>query len=175
MNVLMGLLGWEEKPDFRYVHGFNVNATVDNCDAYVSVYSPDPLELYNRVSLTGNQLTIECSMPEANQIQLDSIAAKHSELGEKSELIKEAKFLLGIDRLKVHSIKASVQKYSKILPIDDNIRKRFIMWATDRFNIYSLGRFATWRPGLLLDDVVNDVRVIRKIIKNGQYDHKKQL
>ncbi len=48
-----------------------------------------------------------------------------------------------------------------------------MMWATDNFNIYSLGRFATWRPGLLLDDLVNDIRVIQKIADHGNYDHRK--
>ncbi|NDG64822.1 MAG: hypothetical protein EBY29_15370, partial [Planctomycetes bacterium] len=64
------------------------------------------------------------------------------------------------------------QPYSKILPIDEGERRKFIVWATDQHGIYSLGRFATWRPGLLMDDVVNDVRVIRKIIKNGSYEYR---
>ncbi len=60
----------------------------------------------------------------------------------------------------------------KILPIDEDVRKRFIMWASDKHQVYSLGRFATWRPGLLLDDVVNDVRVIQRIHKQGNYEHR---
>ena len=69
--------------------------------------------------------------------------------------------------------KLKEQKYAKILPIDNRERKRFIAWATDTHNIYSLGRFATWRPGLLLDDLVHDVRVIQRIVEHGPYDHRK--
>ena len=54
------------------------------------------------------------------------------------------------------------QKYAKIQPIDETARKQFLAWATDNFNIFSLGRFATWRPGLLLDDLVQDVQRIEK-------------
>lgn len=175
MPALMGILGWEEKPDFKYVHGFNINATVENCDAYVSVYVPDPVELFNRVSLTGNKMTIECSLPRLKTDEVADIVYEYNSQNLRNEVLREAKYVLGIDRLSVDGVTVSMQKYSKILPIDDNIRKRFIMWASEKFNIYSLGRFATWRPGLLLDDVVNDVRVIRKIIKSGSYDHKKQM
>jgi hypothetical protein len=34
---------------------------------------------------------------------------------------------------------------------------------TEEHNIYSLGRFATWRQ-LLLDDLVKDIGVIEKLI-----------
>jgi hypothetical protein len=50
------------------------------------------------------------------------------------------------------------------------------MWATEKFNIYSLGRFATWKPGLLLDDIVGDVNVIRRLIETptNRYHHIKK-
>lgn len=175
MPTLMGILGWDEKPEFKYVHGFNINATVENCDAYVSVYVPDPVEIFNRVSLTGSKMTIECSLPDLDVKEINCLVQEYNSGIGTNEILREAKYALGIDNQKVSNVSISMQRYSKILPIDDNIRKRFIMWASEKFNIYSLGRFATWRPGLLLDDVVNDVRVIRKIIKNGSYDHKKQM
>jgi len=90
------------------------------------------------------------------------------------ELIRNALYVLGMDKAVIKDERWSVQRYSKILPIPEVERKRLILWATDNFNIYSLGRFATWRPGLLMDDVVNDVRVIRRIINNGSYDHRKK-
>jgi hypothetical protein len=39
-------------------------------------------------------------------------------------------------------------------------------WATDNYNIFSLGRFATWRPGLQMDDLVQDVRKIEGWFSN---------
>jgi hypothetical protein len=41
------------------------------------------------------------------------------------------------------------------------------MWATDEFNIYSLGRFAIWKPHVLLDDVFHDMRKIQSMIRDG--------
>jgi hypothetical protein len=64
------------------------------------------------------------------------------------------------------------QPYAKIVSISDRARKKFMVWATDNHNVYSLGRFATWRPGLLMDDVVNDVRVIQSLVENGTYSHR---
>jgi hypothetical protein len=56
------------------------------------------------------------------------------------------------------------QQFAKINEVPKDVRQKFILWASER-GVYSLGRFATWRPGLLLDDIVNDVRVIRRLIK----------
>jgi hypothetical protein len=91
-----------------------------------------------------------------------------------TNVIRRALHYLGIDDAHFYNQRINVQQYSKILPISDSERKKFIIWLTDEWGIYSLGRFATWRPGLLMDDVVNDVRVIRKIITDGHYDHRKK-
>lgn len=176
MPLMMDILGWKEKPSFRFVNGFNVNCTVENVEAYVSVYVPDPMELFNRVSLTGNVMTIEVSLPQmsATKDVTEYMKGIQENERERRELIRNALYVLGIDKAVIKEERWSVQRYSKILPIPEVERKRFILWATDKFNIYSLGRFATWRPGLLMDDVVNDVRVIRRIINNGSYDHRKK-
>tara|TARA_R110002126_G_scaffold105052_4_gene239125 strand:- start:965 stop:1918 length:954 start_codon:yes stop_codon:yes gene_type:complete len=176
MPLMMGILGWKEKPEFRFVNGFNINCTLENVDAYVSVYVPDPLELFNRVSLTGNVMTIEVSLPHFSSA--DEVSNYMNRIRdndrERRELLKSALYVLGIDKTIISNERWSVQRYAKILPITEVERKTFVLWATDKFNIYSLGRFATWRPGLLMDDVVNDVRVIRRIINNGSYDHRKK-
>jgi hypothetical protein len=176
MPLMMDILGWQEKPAFRFVNGFNVNCTVENVDAYVSVYVPDPLELFNRVSLTGNVMTVEVSLPHIGTPQdvMTYMKSIQDSERERRELIRNALYVLGIDKAVISDERWSVQRYAKILPIPENERKQFIYWATDKFNLYSLGRFATWRPGLLMDDVVNDVRVIRRIINNGSYDHRKK-
>ena len=57
------------------------------------------------------------------------------------------------------------QRYGKILPFDEEERQAFILWATETFGIYSLGRFATWRQ-ILLDDLVRDIGVIKRLIEN---------
>lgn len=173
MPVLMKLLKYDDIPNFSYVNGFNINCLVPESDAYVSVYIPDPNTEFNRVSLTGQKLTIEFSLPGKSldeiKLRVDCIS-KHEPF--MIEIIEHALFYLGMEDCEWQDAKLSMQPYSKILPIDEGERRRFILWASDNFGIYSLGRFATWRPGLLMDDVVNDVRVIRKIIKNGSYEHR---
>jgi hypothetical protein len=83
--------------------------------------------------------------------------------------------LLGLRDCKTLSYQIRPQKYAKILPIDEDERRRFIMWASDQHRIFSFGRYAVWRPGLLLDDLVQDFRVIMKLIDGGnQYDFAKE-
>ena len=49
--------------------------------------------------------------------------------------------------------------------IDDKIRKDFIYTPTEKYNIFSVGRFANLATKLLLDDVVNDIKsVIERLI-----------
>jgi len=173
MPVLMKLLKYDDIPKFSYVNGFNINCTVPQSDAYVSVYVPNPHRQFNRVSLTGQKLTIEFSFPKLTNEELKNEADSISNDASAIELlVLDALFCLGMDDCEWKDAKLSMQTYSKILPIDEGDRRRFILWASDNFGIYSLGRFATWRPGLLMDDLVNDVRVIRKIINDGSYEHR---
>jgi hypothetical protein len=50
-----------------------------------------------------------------------------------------------------------------------------MFWASHNFNVYSLGRFATWRAGLLLDDLVNDIIQIENWISAGPYAVQKTM
>lgn len=69
-----------------------------------------------------------------------------------------------------HNIQIKEQKFGKIMPIDERERRAFILKMTDEQRIYSLGRFATWRPKILLDDLVQDVRRIEALIEDrGHY------
>jgi hypothetical protein len=75
---------------------------------------------------------------------------------------------LGIQTKNVSELTASYQNYFKIIEINDAERKKFLRWASVHHNVYSLGRYATWRPKLLLDDLVNDVRKIENWIQGGK-------
>ncbi len=175
MPMLMDLLGWKEKPLFKSVQGLNANFYVKNADVYASLYVPDPEIPFSRVSITGEKVTVEMPSPGSTR---EEIAEMHNYLRSSSmlgNLCKHALHMMGFDDPEFSDPVLQVQKYAKILPIDEKIRKRFIMWASEEHHIYSLGRFATWRPGLLLDDVVKDVMVIRRIASEGNYDHKRGL
>lgn len=170
MPVLMGLLKYPVRTPFYNIEGLNIRAIiVSGCDAFVSVLVPDPNLPMSRISITGDELIIE--VPRFNFAGLDGTANPHGDelLMQIAEAnIKTACELLGMDDLSflAGSIQPYRQKYSKVLPIDDDVRKDFIHWATDTHGIFSLGRFATWRPGLLLDDLVKDIRLIDKWISN---------
>jgi len=138
-----------KKAEFNATHPKVLTAELDGVDVYASLYVPQPELPFYRVSITGSKLIIETN----------------STLGFNSnEIIREALVILGIHGTSYFNTREKIQRYGKILPIDEGERKRFIIWASEKHNVYSLGRFATWRPGLLMDDVVNDVRIIQKLI-----------
>lgn len=173
MPILADLLGVDH-PEFNWVNGYNINVNLDRVDAYATLYVPSPDNPANRISITGNKMTIEVSLPSISPSEVAAIVAAKNK-NRAIEDIKVCLELMGLDPFCFveDTIEVKQQQYSKILPIDDRWRKDFIMKASREYNIYSLGRFATWRPGLLLDDVVNDVRVISNIARYGQYDHSK--
>jgi hypothetical protein len=135
-------LGW------RWLDGVNVVARVEGCSAYASVMVPDPDIPFHRASITRDELIIESTQMPTGQEEL---------------IIGTACRLLGIDSDDVHHHRTVFQPYAKIAPIDEGDRRNFIYYASTITNTaYQLGRFATWRPGLLLDDVVQDVRIIER-------------
>lgn len=163
MPALMDVLGWDgPRPEFRSRPGWTVTVDLPKAkvDACVTMYLPEPLDPIYRISVTRSHMIIE------------GVGDVEGAIGftEKNSIgIYNALNILGLSHINADEISTPVlkaQKYAKILPIDDGLRKRFILWASERHNVYSLGRFATWRPGLLLDALVNDVRIIQRMV-NG--------
>jgi len=152
MSTLMDQLEWPHKDKVQFSHqtGVHVHAKIENCDAYVGLQFPDPALPFSRVSVTGNDLIVEGS-DKLDETCLPFVAEA---LGFK-------------DEQRFTGVSVHRQRYAKINPINDAMRKEFIHWASVAHNIFSLGRFATWRPGLQLDSLVNDVRLIEKWAVNG--------
>lgn len=177
MLTLMSLLNYPRRPSFSYHGGVNVTAVLPQVDAYATVYVPAPTSMISRISLEGSRIIIE--VPRATLTPVGHLISKDGLSANSAFLIDSALRCLGLIDFKPHvtDIKMREQQYAKIAPIDENDRRAFILWATEVYNIYSLGRYATWRPGLLLDDVVNDVRVITRIIEghNASYNFKKGM
>lgn len=125
---------------------------VPGADVFQTVYFPERgIGLY-RASITGNMLIAE---------SVDSIE-------EDDE--REIERAFGIRLYECERLEVVEQKYGKIAPIADTTRKQLLFQLTHEHNIYSLGRFATWR-NILLDDVVDDINVIKKLLKaNNAYD-----
>jgi len=171
MPTAMEIFNYGNRPDFNYVIGANIRAKVFDCDAYATLYVPDPKLLFNRISISGDEMIIEYAFPNGNVS--DSFWSNVHDAPKKFsfEQANLASKLLGVEAVVPDSIIVREQRYAKIQPIDDHLRKQFLAWLTDQKNVFSLGRFATWRPGLLLDDLVQDVRLIERWI-NDRYSMK---
>ena len=130
---------------------------VPGADVFQTVYFPERhLQVY-RASITGDMLIVEAT---ANaDYDVASEEAVNNAFGlhwEQAEMIEQVE-----------------QKYGKIAPIGEAVRKQLLFKLTHEHNIYSLGRFATWR-NILLDDVVDDIAVIKRLLKaNNAYDVRK--
>lgn len=173
MPDLMRMTGWREIPEFEYQQIMVIEFDLNHCDAYVTGYFPWD-DYVSRASITGNKVIIEIPIGSArDEAGTDQMA--QMVMDNHRAIISNILSEFGIDSVDAGpNLEIYRQTYGKIVPIDDDLRKRFILYASEQFGIFSLGRFATWRPGLLMDDVVNDVRVIQRIAeKQSNYDHKK--
>lgn len=170
MPALMDILGWEDKPEFRSVSGMTIVGKVPDCEAYCTLYIPNPDKPFNRISITGDTLHIECG--EASLKEARSMPNEAERLRYTNGIVTDALDIIGILGREVQ-YEAHEQKYAKILPITEDARREFVMWASVEHGVYSLGRFATWRPRLLLDEVPSDLRTIERLIekRSAYYSH----
>ncbi len=125
---------------------------IENCDTFATIYFPGDETPVYRASITGNLMIIESR---------DRIKVGHA------EDVFNAFGMAGVENNSVMT--NEVQRGGKIIPMTEDDRKSFLYKMTIEHNFYSLGRFATWRS-ILLDDVLNDVYVINRIINNNRYD-----
>lgn len=129
--------------------------TVDftHCDIYQTIYFPELDTPIYRASMTGNQLIVESMRPVSH------------------EMIRKVVDTFGLNNGTVHSISLfnMEQKVGKFNPLEESYRKQLMYDITTSLGIYSLGRHATWRK-ILLDDVVQDINQIQRMIKTSAYD-----
>lgn len=128
---------------------------VEGADLYQTVYFPSPHHSLYRASMSGATLIMEF---------VGERAALHQWAG-----IEEACHAFAIEPSRCSEQERRDQRYGKIVGIDDATRKGLLLTLTQYFGVYSLGRFATWR-NLLLDDVVQDIDVIKRLMRVGHYD-----
>jgi hypothetical protein len=149
MPELMRLLNYNNPVKFENKPGIVFSGSIVDCDAFVSVLFPNPNVPYSRATITGDQLIIE--FPGMTEIpEINNMAEVYFRLGLYDAVILDSEF--------------KKQQYFKITEVSESVRKNFQRWATVNYNIYSLGRYATWRPKLLLDDLVQDIKKIEEWI-----------
>ena len=133
---------------------------IPNSRVYYTVYFPDHQTSIYRASIAGDMLIAEC-MEEWNG-EHDDAPLKYS----------EGAFGLTTDELT--PLVDHQQPYGKLVELGEVLRKNILFELTARHNVYSLGRFATWR-NVMLDDVVNDITVIKRLMKSATaYDVRKE-
>lgn len=122
-------------------------------DVHQTVYFPYGDTNVYRASITGRTLIMEATK-ELKQADLCSVIVA---------------FDLGfLQTATISEFQSTSQRYGKIAPVDNDWRRGFIHHLSDRLNVYSLGRFGTWR-NILLDDVVHDCAVIKRLINSDYY------
>jgi len=168
MPTLMRMLGWpkERTPKFqgqKKVHTIRAKIYGFPISVHQTVYFPDYKSELFRATLQGNQLIIELTKVDDSEVWIDSVL---------DFVLSE---VFGIVDCETSVPQLSTIPLGKIAPIPESTRKEFIVWASEEHNIYSLGRFATWRPGLLLDSLPNDIKTIEGLILSGNSKYEQKL
>ena len=138
---------------------------IPGCDVYQTLYFPaNDLRTF-RASITGDLLIIE--MMTGDHPPHEFVWAHRSAT---DELFYVAEAFGLQDIVDSFECLGSVeQQYGKIISLPDEHRHAILYELTQRFGIYSIGRFATWR-NLLLDDVAQDLRVVERLIHASNYE-----
>jgi hypothetical protein len=153
MPALMDMVGWKPKPDFRSLPIWSVQAKITHpkVNVFQTIYYPSFSDSYYRASISGDVIIVEYfSEPDEDKADKDM----EKILGDFG--IIASTLVFAVPGIKKHI-------HGKIAPIDEEARQQFIYTMTREYNVYSLGRFATWRQ-ILLDDVVDDCKVIEKLM-----------
>jgi hypothetical protein len=149
-------------PDFRHQPITVRRWRVKNADVFQTIYFPAPNTGLYRASITGNLLIAE---------YIDGV---NYDTWSHNTHAPEVMSPFGLGWDDIEAIDSTRQRFGKIAPIDDAWRRQFILWATMNHRVYSLGRFATWR-NVLLDDVLEDIAVVKRIISGGAYHAAKSV
>ncbi len=155
LPVVMRALDVQGDAGINFMHApiTVVRAHLPGADLYQTVYFPDHGTSLYRASITGSTLIMEFVDSENPHCSENAKSMVRDAFGIRSgELDNEA----------------TRQRFGKIAPIPSAIRKQVLFGLTQQHNLYSLGRFATWR-NILLDDVVNDIAVIKRLLLSSDY------
>lgn len=147
-----GMRGDDENLGFHRAPIHVLRFNVPGADLYQTVYFPEAHTRLYRASMTGSTLICEFAGGAPQEAMWCHMV--------------DAAFGLDSCSWWDADTTGATQRYGKIAPIDDAERRGLLFALTHDHGIYSLGRFATWR-NLLLDDVVDDIAVIKRLMRNG--------
>lgn len=156
LPTVLASVGHEAQETFRRAPISVIKFDIAGADVFQTVYFPDTETPMYRASITGSTLIVE---------GMNTPVALHDWLPRAKVLLQRA---FGIRVEDMRYLSAVEQRYGKIVPLEDAARKRLLFALTQQHDIYSLGRFATWR-NILLDDVVDDIAVIKRLLRSDAY------
>lgn len=145
--------------EFKFAPITVIKMRLKEADVHQTVYFPSNEHSMYRASITGDLLICEFAG--------EARGPWDSDLG-------EAFCIYGAVRDGIRIDAPTTQTYGKIAPIDEDVRKEMLHGLTQEQGIFSIGRFATWR-NILLDDVVNDAAVVKRLIAGSNYERRKAL
>lgn len=137
---------------------------IENCNIYCTLYYPkDDISVY-RVSIHKNELIIEENMIG------DSVLIAHQ--NNLDPILSNILSSFGLEESNINLKNAQTYKIKsgKIKPIDGFIRRKIIRILTQKYGIYQIGRYGTWRPKLMLDEIPNDLKIIKTLINSDEYE-----
>lgn len=159
MPVLMDVMGWEgPRPKFNSQPGWVIRGQLSpNLDSRISatLYSPHNDNSWYRASITNSEVIIEGMDGYDHLGTWDTVRGVEKQFSLPPGSVLDRSISLR---------KSPYQKIEALSGVDIEYARRFIIAMTENFGIYSLGRFATWRPSVLLDDIVKDVRAIERLL-----------
>lgn len=144
-----GVDGCAVDPKFHRAAITVARAEVPGADVHQTVYFPERGTGVYRASITGSTLIVESVDTAIGDGEMRMVCGA-----------------FGLQDSEVGPFCGSSQRYGKIAPIDNRLRKEIIHRLTTESGVYSVGRFATWR-NILLDDVVKDLRIVKAMIEQN--------
>jgi hypothetical protein len=149
--------------EFKRQHIGTLRYRVKDCDLFQTIYYPSLDFVVYRASITKDLLIIETK------------AVPGSDWTEEQfrPYLKTVARSFGIQTYQAEFIDTGHQAYGKIVNLPNEQRHKILHHLTTHYNVYSLGRFATWR-NILLDDVVQDAAAIRRLLQLNPYSRSLQ-
>lgn len=165
MPYMLDILGIKKSFEFKYknkdIYVYNLKLETEST-IYQTYYFTDFNTKVNRFSIHGKDVIIE----SIGEIDNDEIINLSDRIGIGSDYVFD---LYGSKSLNSNN---NVSRLKRIVKIDNVIRKKNILDITEKYNIFSFGRYSVWKPGLMLDDLISDIEKIYFMMKMNKEERK---
>jgi len=149
LNEMVKIVGIDDKDNkFKSKSIFTTVIKIKDCDFHHTVYIIDEDTSIYRISFVGNTVIFESMDRITKPIVYDFLTA----FGLKQNMNDC-----------VFDCFNFIHQYGKLFSIDRDVVKSILLYLTEEFNIYSLGRYAVWR-NIMSEDLIKDILKIKEMI-----------